>query len=262
MGLLEGRGLLVTGGTRGIGRAVVLAAVVEGANVVFCGRRRPHPDERFGWAAVGGRAHFVPADVSREDHVDRLFDAAAQRLLRLHAVVSCAGVDCNRLLVDTTLEEWNWVLSVNLRGAFLVARRAVEEFLAMGSGRLVNVASFAANGLVGQGAYAASKAGLLALSRCIAKEYGRKGISCNAVVPGFVDTDMTASLSPTARRLRERITPHGRFATPEEVAQAILFLCSDEASHVTGDELYVAGAVRDVPVLDSKEIERWPYPSA
>jgi 3-oxoacyl-[acyl-carrier protein] reductase len=139
---------------------------------------------------------------------------------------------------------------VNLRGPFLVCRRAVEEMLGAGGGRIVNVSSFAAHGLAGQASYAASKSALLALTRSVAKEYGGRGIACNAVVPGFIDTEMVAGLDEAARRARARLSPEGRLGRAEEVAQAILFLASEEAAFVTGDALYVAGAVREVPRLE------------
>jgi 3-oxoacyl-[acyl-carrier protein] reductase len=240
-----GKGMIVTGGTRGIGRAVVLEAADDGATVVFCGR-----DAEAARAVVaegGDRVSFVPADVTREEDVERLFDEAERRLPRIDVVINNAGVAHDALLVNTSLADWKRVLDVNLRGPFLVCRRAVDELHAAGGGRIVNVASFAASGLVGQAAYAAAKSALLSLTRSIAKEVGRRGISCNAVVPGFIDTDMVAGLSDEARQARAHLTPEQRLGQATEVAEAILFLASDEASFVTGDVLYVAGAVRDVP---------------
>lgn len=241
----DGSGFVVTGGTRGIGRAVVLAAASEGADVVFCGRDKAAAAEV---SALGGeRVHFVEVDVTREQAVERLFDVAAERLPRIDVVANVAGIIHDALLVDTTLEDWNRVLAVNVRAPFLVCRRAVEELLGSGGGRIVNVASFAASGLVGQAAYAASKSALLSLTRSIAKEYGRSRIACNAVVPGFIDTEMVAGLDERARRVRADLSPERRFGRADEVAEAVLFLASSAAAFVTGDALYVAGAVRDVP---------------
>jgi 3-oxoacyl-[acyl-carrier protein] reductase len=242
------RGFVVTGGTRGIGRAVVLGAVREGAEVIFCGRDAGAAAEVE--AAAGGAAAFVAADVSVEADVERLFDAAAARLPNVDVVVNNAGAAHDALLVDTSLADWRRVLDVNLRGPFLVCRRAVEEMLGGGGGRIVNVASFAAHGLVGQAAYAAAKAGLLSMTRSLAKEYGRARVAVNAVVPGFIDTEMIAGLSDDARRARARLSPERRLGRAEEVAEAILFLASDDAAFVTGDALYVAGAVREVPRLE------------
>jgi 3-oxoacyl-[acyl-carrier protein] reductase len=246
----EDQGVIVTGGTRGIGRAVVLGAVTEGARVVFCGRAGSDAAAEVEAAAraAGGEAWFVPADVSREADVERLFDTALERLPGIDVVVNNAGVTRDALLTQTTLEDWNHVLDVNLRGPFLMCRRAVDEMLTRTEGgRIVNVASFTANGLAGATSYAASKAALLALTRSIAKEYGRRRIACNAVVPGFIDTEMTTRYDPAARAALAKLSPHARFGRADEVADAILFLASHEASFVTGDAVYVAGAVRDVP---------------
>lgn len=239
-----GRGMVVTGGTRGIGRAVVLGAVAEGAQVVFCGRDAEAA--RAVCEAAGGAASFVPADVAVEADVERLFDEAAARLAQIDVVVNNAGAAHDALLVDTSLEDWQRVMAVNLRGPFLVCRRAVEEMLGTGGGRIVNVGSFAANGLAGQAAYASAKAALLSMTRSIAKEVGRARIAVNCVVPGFIDTEMVAHLPEELRRTRARLTPERRFGVAAEVAQAILFLASDDAAFVTGDALYVAGGGREI----------------
>ncbi|MGQ0842371.1 SDR family NAD(P)-dependent oxidoreductase [Actinokineospora sp.] len=247
------KGFVVTGGTRGIGRKVVLAAAAEGAEVVFCGRAESAAtgaEVESAVRAAGGRAWFVPADIAAEDDVERLFDVAGEVLPSIDVVVNNAGVARDALLVRATLADWNEVIGVNLRGPFLTCRRAVGEMLTQdGGGRIVNVASFTANGLVGAAGYAASKSALLSLTRSVAKEYGRRGIACNAVVPGFVDTDMTRDYDPAAKARLAKLSPHNRFGRPEEVADAILFLASAEASFVTGDAVYVSGAVRDVPRL-------------
>jgi 3-oxoacyl-[acyl-carrier protein] reductase len=244
---------LVTGGTRGLGSAIVQAAARQGARVVFSGREtsialaeRVLADTRA--EGADGRVFFVPADMVVESQIERLFDAALERVPRIDVVINNAAVVRERLLLDITLEEWNETLATNLRGPFLTCRRAIEVFLGDGlGGRIVNVSSIAANGLAGQADYAASKSGLLTLTRCIAKEYGRRGIRCNSVVPGYLDIGMTATLSAEARRARELLSPHHRFGRTDEVVEAILFLASDDASYVNGDAIYVAGAVREPP---------------
>lgn len=250
----DGKGFVVTGGTRGIGRAVVLAAAAEGAHVVFCGRAGSDAGAELAAevCAKGGMAWFVEADVADEAAVDALFDAAVDHLPSIDVLVNNAGVTKNALLIQTTLADWNHVLNTNLRGPFLTSRRAVDEMLAQGEGgRIVNVGSFTANGLVGAASYAASKSALLALSRSIAKEYGRRGITCNTVVPGFVDTDMTGDFDAETKQRIAEVSPYGRFASPEEIAETILFLASDDAAFITGDAVYVSGAVRDMPRMTS-----------
>jgi 3-oxoacyl-[acyl-carrier protein] reductase len=239
-GACEGERWLVTGGSRGLGRTLVDRLLAEGATVTTCGRVAPaatkHPKERF-----------VVADVAIEQEVDRLYDEALSFMDAVDVVVNNAGVLGNGLLVDTSLEEWNRVFSTNVRGAFLVMRRAVEEFITTGGGRIVNVASAAANGLVGQGAYAASKSALISMTRAVAKEYGSRNVRCNAVVPGFFATDMTVDIDPKRRKFYENLAPENRFATAEEVVAAIMFLASPAASFITGDELWVSDSARDVP---------------
>ncbi len=254
-GRFADKGFVVTGGTRGIGRAVVLGAAAEGGHVVFCGRAASAAvgaQVADAARAAGGQAWFVPADLTEEDQVEALFDAALDKLPGIDVLVNNAGITHDALLVQTALEDWQRVLRTNLRGPFLTSRRAVEEMLAGGSGgRIVNVASFTADGLAGAASYAASKSALLALTRSVAKEYGRRGIACNAVVPGFVDTDMTVGYDPAARERMAALSPYGRFGRPEEIAETVLFLASERASFVTGDAVYVSGAVREVPRMSS-----------
>lgn len=238
----EGQRWLVTGGTRGLGRDLVETLVREGARVVTCGRSLREVDG----------ARCVLADVSREDDVERLFDVAVAEMDGVDVVVNNAGVLQDQLLVNTTLEQWSEVLATNVRGPFLVMRRAVDEFLAVGGGCIVNVASAAANGLVGQAAYASSKAALLSMSRSVAKEYGPRNIRCNAVVPGFFPSDMTAALDPTRTRYYQDLSPERRFGATEEFVEAVLFLAGPDAGFVTGDELWVCGAVRDVPRMHTR----------
>ena len=254
---LDGRGFLVSGGTRGLGRALVLTVAARGGRVVFCGRPGSEDVaqgvlEEAASAGNEGRVFFAAADVSCEEDVERLFDFAVDKIENLHVLVNNAAIIEDQLLISTSLEDWNRVMGVNLRGAFLTSRRAIEEFMAGGEGgRIVNVSSISANGSAGQASYAASKSALLSLTRSIAKEYGRRGILCNAVVPGYLETDMTKAFSADARQARERLSPHLRFGKPAEVVEAILFLASAQSSYVNGDTIHVSGAVQDVPELRS-----------
>lgn len=247
-GRCEGQRWLVTGATRGLGRELVVALAREGARVVACGRRIDGLDPVGG----EGQVRYVEADVGNEGDVERLFDVAVDALGGLDVVVNNAGITHDGLLVETSLDQWERVLATNVRGPYLVMRRAIEEFLGDGGGCIVNVSSAAANGLAGGAAYAASKSALLSMSRAVAKEYGPRNIRCNAVVPGFFTTDMTAGLDPARARFYADLSPERRFGQPDELVEAVLFLASADAAFVTGDALWVCGAVADVPRMHAR----------
>ncbi|MDX6670484.1 MAG: 3-oxoacyl-[acyl-carrier protein] reductase [Solirubrobacteraceae bacterium] len=215
---------LVTGGTRGIGAAVVERLRADGWPVVALAR-------------TGGD---VQADVSDAQAVAAAFDAVEERHGSVLVLVNNAGARRDGLAIRMSDEDWNAVLDVNLDGAFHCTRRALGPMLKARWGRIVNVSSVVAvHANPGQANYAASKAGLLALTRTIAREMGRKGITCNAVTPGIVATDMTQDVVEDLVGL----VPAGRAGTPADVAAAIGFLCSEEAAYVNGATLAVDGAL-------------------
>jgi NAD(P)-dependent dehydrogenase (short-subunit alcohol dehydrogenase family) len=215
---------LVTGGTRGIGAAVVERLRADGWPVVALAR-------------TGGD---VQADVSDAQAVAAAFDAVEERHGPVLVLVNNAGARRDGLAIRMSDEDWNAVLDVNLDGAFHCTRRALGPMLKARWGRIVNVSSVVAvHANPGQANYAASKAGLLALTRTIAREMGRKGITCNAVTPGIVATDMTQDVVDDLVGL----VPAGRVGTPADVAAAIGFLCSEEAAYVNGATLAVDGAL-------------------
>jgi len=249
----------------------VVAAAKEGASVVFCGRcgsklvlskvegeagAKVIAAARS--AGVAERVSFVSADVSSEADIDRLFDLALERLPDLHVLVNNlenAAVLNDKPLIEISLTDWNKVLATNLRQPFLLSRRAIQEFLAGGEGgRIVHITSADTNGATSQASYTASRTALRAFIRSIAKEYGRRGIACNAVATrGNLETEMTAPLSPKEPRARALLLPHHLRCQPElvlskvegAVAEAVLFLASDEASFVNGEVLFVAGTAHE-----------------
>jgi 3-oxoacyl-[acyl-carrier protein] reductase len=243
---LAGKTALVTGASRGIGRAIAVALARRGAHVVV-NYRSGAEQAAATCAAVeaqGGRALAVAADVGLAPEVERLFAAAAEAFGPVEILVNNAGIARDNLLVRLSEDDWDAVLDTNLKAAFLCARAAVRGMLRARWGRVVSVSSvIALGGNVGQANYAAAKAGLLALTRTLAREVGSRGITVNAVAPGYVETDMTARLSEPARKqLVDRIALE-RLGTPEDVAQAVAFLCSPAASYITGHMLVVDGGM-------------------
>ena len=230
---LQGRVALVTGGGGGIGRAVGLLLSACGARLASLDREdRPGP----------GAALSLPCDVSRSDEVQAAVERVAAELGRLDLVVHCAGSTRDGSLARLSDEDWRVVLATNLDSAFYLLRAAAPVLRAAGGGSVVLVSSInGERGKAGQANYAASKAGLNALARTAARELGRHGVRVNAVAPGWVETPLTAGLPGELRQRALDETVLGRLGQPEDVAGAVLFLCSDLARHVTGQVLRVDG---------------------
>lgn len=230
---LDGRVALVTGGGGGIGRAVGVLLSACGARVASLDRAdRPGPDGSLSLAC----------DLSRSEEVQAAVERVAATLGRLDLVVHCAGRTRDGLLVRLSDEDWRAVMAANLDSAFYLLRAATPALRAAGGGSVVLVSSInAERGKAGQANYAASKAGLIALARTAARELGRHQIRVNAVAPGWIETSLTAGLSAELRQRALDETVLARLGQPEDVAGAVLFLCSDLARHVTGQVLRVDG---------------------
>lgn len=243
---LAGQVALVTGAARGIGRAVALALGQEGAAVAVNYARSADAAEAVAAEirALGGDAVALQADVSLPEECRRLVEEVVGRWGRLDILVNNAGITRDTLLVRMRDEDWLQVLSTNLGGVFHCTREAARVMLRQRSGRIINVASVAAfAGNPGQANYAAAKAGVIGFTRVVARELGSRGITVNAVAPGYVETDMTR---PLPDRLKEEVMariPVGRFGQPEDVAAAVLFLASPSAGYITGQTLVVDGGL-------------------
>jgi 3-oxoacyl-[acyl-carrier protein] reductase len=242
---LTGRAVLVTGAARGIGAATARAMARAGACLALLDRDRAGLEriaEEVGGA--GGEALAVAGDVTDAASVKRAVDAAVSKWGRLDVLVNNAGILRDATLGKVTDADWALTLDVNLRGAMVCAREAVPHMLAAGSGRIVSATSLVArDGNYGQTAYSASKGGIIGLTRTWARELGPKGITANAVAPGFIDTEMVRSVPPKVVDAVVARTPAGRLGRPEEVAAVYVFLASDLASFINGAVVGVDGGL-------------------
>ena len=242
---LRGRVAIVTGAGRGIGAAIARLFSRAGAHLALLdkdGATVSRTAEEIG--VVGGEALPFTADVTDAFAIERVFDQIAEEWDRLDILVNNAGIVLDATLPDVTDEDWAQTLDVNLRGAMVCTRAAVPHMLKNGHGRILSASSLVArNGNFGQTAYAASKAGLIGMTRSWARELGPKGITANCVAPGFIDTEMVRSVPEKVMRQMVARTPAGRMGTPEEVANVYLFLASDLASFVNGAVVGVDGGL-------------------
>ena len=244
---LEGRTALITGAGRGIGRATAIRLARDGAAIAinFKGNVAAADEAKQLVERAGGKAALIQGDVSADGAADEIVkQALAYGGGRLDILVNNAGITRDNLLVRMSAKEWDEVLDLNLRGAFLVTKAAMRPMMKQRSGRIVNVSSVAGVvGNAGQANYASAKAGLIGFTKTVAREMASRNITCNAVAPGFVPTDLTSDL---LRQMEDTILkqiPLGRFGTVEDVANAIAFLVSDEASYITGQVLVVDGGM-------------------
>jgi NAD(P)-dependent dehydrogenase (short-subunit alcohol dehydrogenase family) len=248
---LRDKVVFITGGASGMGRLAAKLFAREGARIVVADVAAPAGEELAGEIGRGGGdAMFVPADVAREDEVRRAIRLAGDRFGRLDVLYNNAGIFPERdgSVVDLEERVWDQVMSVNLKGIYLCCKHGIPELLKAGGGSIINVASFVA--LVGcsvpQDAYTASKGGVIALTKSLAVQFGPRGIRCNAIAPGPVETPLLTSwllANPEAKQRRLNRIPLGRFGRPEDVVQLALYLASDESTWVNGSVMVVDGGI-------------------
>jgi 3-oxoacyl-[acyl-carrier protein] reductase len=242
---LSGQVAIVTGASRGIGRAVAIALAAEGAKVVVnYAKSSPAADAVVAEIeGMGSEAIALQADVAQTDQVDALFSAVLEQWGRIDVLVNNAGIARDTLLIRMKLEDWQAVIDLNLTGVFLCTKAASKVMLKQRSGRIINVTSVVGEmGNAGQANYSASKAGVIGFTKTIAKEVASRGITVNAVAPGFITTDMTADLKIGEEVLK--MIPLGRYGEPDEVAGLIRFLAADAAAaYITGQVINVDGGM-------------------
>ena len=239
---LGGKNAIVTGSTRGIGRAVAQALADSGARVAVVGRDREKAATVAG--EIGKGAAGFACDVGDTAAVAQLITDVEKEFGGIDILVNNAGITRDNLVMRLKDEDWDAVMNANLRGAFAAIRAVSRGMMKKRSGRIINMASVVGlNGNKGQANYAASKAGLIALTKSVAKELGSRNILVNAIAPGFIETEMTSAMTPEARATLNGLIPLERLGKPSDVAAAVVFLASDQASYITGQVLVVDGGM-------------------
>jgi len=244
---LSGKTALVTGAGRGIGRATAVRLARDGARIAinFKGNTAAAEESKQAVEAAGSEAMLIQGDVSLDAEADRVVkEALAFGGGKLDILVNNAGITRDNLLLRMSAEDWDAVLDLNLRGAFLVTKAALRPMMKQRGGRIVNVSSISGvMGNAGQANYSAAKAGLIAFTKTVAREMAIRNITANAVAPGFVPTDLTSIVPQDVQDAMLKQIPLGRFGTAEDVANAIAFLASDDAAYITGQVLIVDGGM-------------------
>ncbi len=239
---LTGKCALVTGASGGIGEAIAAALHGQGAAVALSGTRREKLDELA--AKLGSRAHVLPCDLRDRAQVASLVSQAEAAMGQLDILVNNAGVTKDNLFVRMSDEQWDEVIAINLTSAFVLCRAALRNMMRRRTGRIINIASISGViGNPGQGNYAASKAGLVGMTKSLAREVASRGITANCIAPGFIETPMTHALNEKQTEAIASAIPAGAFGKPGDIAAAAVFLASEEARYITGETLHINGGM-------------------
>ena len=243
---LENKTAIVTGGSRGIGRAICVALAEAGANVVTCyahGAAGAEETVKL-CEAYGVKASAIRADVAKNEDVQALVTKVKEEYGSIDILVNNAGITKDNLMLKMTEEDFEQVIDTNLKGAFLCIKHVSKIMLKQKRGHIINISSVVGvRGDAGQVNYASSKAGLIGMTKSVAKEIGSRGITVNAVAPGFIETEMTAVLSEEVKKASAAQIPLGYFGKPEDIAKTVAFLASDDAAYITGQVIQVDGGM-------------------
>jgi 3-oxoacyl-[acyl-carrier protein] reductase len=243
---LTGKTALVTGGARGIGRAIALRLAVQGADIAFMDRGSPEVAAQTvaDIETLGRRAIFFAGDVTDPEACVAFVQAALDAYGKVDILVNNAGITRDDLVMRMSIDEWKMVLEVNLFGAFYCTKAVLRPMLRARAGRIINMSSVSGQaGQAGQANYSSSKAGLIGLTKAVAREVASRGITANAVAPGFIITELTKDLPEELQDQIRKQTPLGHFGTVDDIANAVAFLASDEAGYITGQVLAVDGGL-------------------
>jgi 3-oxoacyl-[acyl-carrier protein] reductase len=242
---LTGKVALVTGGAQGIGRAVALLLGRNGADIVISDINLEKAEETANEVqAIGRKAMAMKVNVADLREVERMVEAIIEKFGKIDILINNAGIARDKLILRMTEEDWDAVLNVNLKGTFNCTKAVVRYMFKQKSGKIVNIASVTGEmGNAGQANYAASKAGVIGLTKTIAREFAQRGINVNAIAPGYIQTPMTEGLPEKVKEELKRLIPMERLGQPEDVAQAVLFLVSEVSSYITGQVLNVNGGI-------------------
>lgn len=245
MGVLTGKTAVVTGAARGIGRVIAEALATEGANLALCDLNADWLEETKGACeALGSKVHLVSVDVSSGEAVSQAVDGVMKAMGGIDILVNNAGITKDGLMMRMSEADWDAVLDVNLKGTFLFTKACSRPMMKAREGAIVNIASIIGLiGNAGQCNYAASKAGVIALTKSSAKELAARNIRVNAIAPGFIESKMTDVLPEDVKNKMLEQIPMSRFGKPEDVAKAVLFLVKDESAYITGQVLSVNGGM-------------------